>query len=917
MFVLALCLLLTAGLVFVTLGSRPLTSAELSRAVILIGLAGLAVWALTAWAAQAWLVQPLQKLHSLVTRLSRGDLSARLGGLGGPDEIAQLGRALDQLAAALEERQAGQRAAEEQLQASERRYRRLVELSPEAILIRHDDVIAFANLAGGRLFGATEPTQLVGRPFWDCVHPRALALARERLQPSDPDQNPAPIELRLLRLDESVFEAEVSVTALAYGGHAAAQVIIRDITARKQAEAALRESEARFRTMADHAPVLIWVAGLDAQRTFFNKPWLDFTGRPLEQEVGMGWTDGLHPDDYQRYLDAYLAAIKAGQSFELEYRLRRADGAYRWLVSIAVPRFQADGRPAGYIGTCFDLTERREAEEALRLSRDQFAFILQSAADGITAQDPSGHLRYANAAAARILGYASAEALLAVPWPEVLRQIEVFDEADQPFPLERLPGQRALHGMLKAAATVRLRPRSAGDERWLAIQATPVYNERGQVELVVNVFQDITGLRQAGIAQRLLAAAGRLLATRVDNAARLARVTRLVVPLLADWCALDIVDEAGAARRAAVTGTPSARARLAAGHPFELGAPSGASQVLRTGVSELYPFVPDSLLDAAARDEAHLQALRALELKSAMVVPLLARGRPLGALTFVRVESRRRFSRADLALAEELARRVALALDNARLYDEAQKLNTTLEQRVHTRTVQLSESNARLEESQAQLRRLSAHLQAAREEERLRIAREIHDEFGQVLAGLKMDVAWLQRSLAQPARAVTLKLEDMSVLIDATVQAVRRLSAELRPSLLDDLGLAAAIEWQLDEFRERTGLDCVLESRWQNGTLEASRATALFRIFQEALTNVARHAQARRVMVTLDASPDTLLLSIQDDGRGITEAEAQQVTAFGVLGMRERVHLLEGEIEIRGAPGQGTTIAVRVPLQRS
>ena len=744
----------------------------------------------------------------------------------------------------------------------------------------------------------------------------------------------------LVAATEKLRQGNLSIRAGSSGGGEIAQLseafntmaaeLEEQEVERKQSESALRESEERFRAMADNTPALIWVAEADGLRTFFNKPWLDFTGRTLRQEQGTGWADGLFDGDYQRYLDAYVVALKNRQSFELEYRLRRADGVYRWMVDSGVPSFTPDHQFAGFTGISLDITERHAAGVALRLSRDQFAIILQGAADGITAHDSTGRLHFANDAAARIFGFLTAEGLLATSWPDVLRKFELFDEAGQAFPFDDLPSQLALLGISKSSATIRLRPAAGGDERWLNIKATPILNERDQAQLAISIFQDITELKQAGVAQRLLAEAGRLLVTPLDNAARLADLTQLAIPLLADWCAMDVVNTSGSLLRAAVAGTASVMAVLPQAHPFELEAPNGVRQVVQTGESIVYPFIPDSLLQAAARDEAHLQALRALDLKSAMIVPLIARDRPIGAFTFVWAETQRRYGRTDLALAEELGRQVALALENVRLYDEAQQLNATLEQRVNIRTMQLQATNTklenqiterqevqrRLEESQSHLRRLSGHLQAAREEERLRIAREIHDELGQALAGLKMDVAWLQSNPAQPAGSISQKLEDMSVLIDATVKAVRRISTELRPSILDDLGLEAALEWQLAEFTERTGLGWTLESDLKTVELDSDRATALFRICQEALTNVARHANATRVHVRLEETADWLTLRIQDNGQGINEADRQKSKSFGLLGMQERVNLLEGTLDIQGRPHDGTTVTVEIPLKK-
>jgi PAS domain S-box-containing protein len=150
-----------------------------------------------------------------------------------------------------------------------------------------------------------------------------------------------------------------------------------DITARKAAEEALRESEQRFRTMADTAPVMIWMSGRDKECTFFNKPWLDFTGRTIEQELGDGWTAGLHPDDADRCMETYTSSFDARRSFEVVYRLRRADGEYRWILDTGVPRYQG-GEFEGFIGSCLDITERKQAEEALRKSEQQLRALAGS-----------------------------------------------------------------------------------------------------------------------------------------------------------------------------------------------------------------------------------------------------------------------------------------------------------------------------------------------------------------------------------------------------------------------------------------------------------------------------------------------------------------------------------------------------------
>jgi len=266
----------------------------------------------------------------------------------------------------------------------------------------------------------------------------------------------------------------------------------------------------------------------------------------------------------------------------------------------------------------------------------------------------------------------------------------------------------------------------------------------------------------------------------------------------------------------------------------------------------------------------------------------------------------------DKNLADHKASQALLAEMEAsltRLTSQLMAANASLEREIADRTGTEDE----FRRSTEQLRELSARLQTVREEERTHLARAIHDELGQALTGLKMDVAWLQKHLDQQQPALLEKTQAMSDLIDIIVQAVRRIATELRPGILD-LSLVATIEWQLQEFETRSGIEGKLISAPEETTLDVDGATTVFRIFQEILTNVARHAQATRIEVSVEENATFLTLQVQDNGRGMTESEIQSPKSIGLLGMRERARLREGEVQFQGTPGQGTTVTVRVPL---
>ncbi len=241
------------------------------------------------------------------------------------------------------------------------------------------------------------------------------------------------------------------------------------------------------------------------------------------------------------------------------------------------------------------------------------------------------------------------------------------------------------------------------------------------------------------------------------------------------------------------------------------------------------------------------------------------------------------------------------------LHDMNRMLNAELAERALT--------EQRLRASEENLRALAAHLQSVREEERIHIAREIHDELGQALTGLKFDLASFAKHFeSDEAKTRAVKQHALGISIDRIINSVRRIASGLRPEVLDEIGLAAAFEWQAREFQRRTGIRCLVAIDPNFVDPEKERSTALFRIFQELLTNVARHANATRVNVSLTEGKTALALSVEDNGRGIKDKEIESPRSLGFLGLRERVLAFGGMIDVKGDEGRGTRVSVTIPI---
>ncbi len=225
------------------------------------------------------------------------------------------------------------------------------------------------------------------------------------------------------------------------------------------------------------------------------------------------------------------------------------------------------------------------------------------------------------------------------------------------------------------------------------------------------------------------------------------------------------------------------------------------------------------------------------------------------------------------------------------------------------------EAEISLKRSSEQLRELSGHLQEVREEERLKISRDIHDELGQQLTGLKMDISWLKKKYLQDDPLVIDKFNDAILLVDETVKSIRRITAELRPSIIDDLGLNAALEWHINEFRDRIGIEVIYENSFDDTDIDPAISIGLFRMLQESLTNVAKHAQASQVKIKIERVNNTVKFCIQDNGVGFDMGAKQNDLSFGHMGINERVSKMKGKSSIKSKPDAGTTIEVTLPLK--
>jgi PAS domain S-box-containing protein len=572
----------------------------------------------------------------------------------------------------------------------------------------------------------------------------------------------------------------------------------------------------------------------------------------------------VHPEDQERVSNEITAALARGGRFGHVERIVRPDGTVRELETVGEVLKDDSGRPCGLIGTCRDVTEERRREEAIRLYADVFRHVqiglsvwrLDSPAD------PSSLRLVAYNAATEAATGLSLTGALGKTLPTI-------------FPPARVAPLLAMLGGVDDPTFVRELPTfSFGTSPRAPILSVKLF---GLPDHCVGLaLEDITVHARA---ERLQAGERQALEL-LAGGAPLGKILRVIVELIEELApetlaSVLLLDESGTKlEMGAAPSMPETFNRAVDGAPIGPASGScGTSAFLGAPV-----YVTDIAADplwADYRDLALTHGLRAC-----WSSPILANdGHVLGTFAIYYKEPREP-EQAAKDLISRAAHVAGIAIERRQLDDD--------------------------------LRALPARLEGIREEERTGIAREIHDELGQALTALKMDIAWVSRRV--PAGdAVAAKLAEMSRSADEILGSVRRISSELRPGVLDTLGLQAAIEWQAEEFQRRTGTPCGVRSGLGDVQLGRDLSTAVFRIFQEALTNIARHAGATEVVVQLGLERGNLKLEVSDDGVGLP-APAPRSGSLGLLGMRERARRLGGDCVIRDRTPRGTLVSLSLPL---
>ena len=605
----------------------------------------------------------------------------------------------------------------------------------------------------------------------------------------------------------------------------------------RRTRAELEASQARYFDLFDLAPVGFVILNETGLILETNLAETDLLGVARNALVNLPLTHFILPEDQDIYYHLRKRLFDTRTPQVCELRMLRANVSPFWAEMRVTTGQDANGMLVCR-AVMIDITERKQAEKALRESEEGYRTLFENSITGISQALPDGRLIRANTAYAHMYGYANPEEMLA----EVTNIGRLYaNPADREEVLRVLANKGILEP--KEMAVIR----RDGTRFYVLVGARVIRDSAGSLRCYQAVHVDITERKRAEEALR-----------KSQQLLEKTFTSLLDAIFIIDAGTTEIIDCNPASSRIFGYSRQEMLGRTTAFLNVDQASLEEFRQYLDPGVAEKgFLFLPEFRMkrkDGTVFPTEH------------SVVPLEnEQGKHIGWVSVVR----------------DITERVR--------------------------------AENELTQSHEQLHALTAYWQATVEAERAYIAREIHDQFGQSMTALKMDLTWLAKRLPEGDERVE-RIRGMNTLVDESIALMRRIATELRPNLLDDLGLSAALEWQAREFSGHSGISCKLNLPRQDLNLDPALSTTLFRIFQESLTNVARHAQATRIHATLQKKNQTVILTIRDNGRGITQSELEAPRSLGLLGLRERAAQWGGKTTIGGAAGKGTTVTVSIPL---
>ena len=717
--------------------------------------------------------------------------------------------------------------------------------------------------------------------------------------------------------------------------------------------------EQRLRAMVDTAPVLMWISGTDKLCTYFNKPWLDFTGRSLAEELGNGWAKGVHAEDLERYLVTYAQSFDRRETFRMDYRLRRHDGKYRWIRDLGVPRFNQDGSFAGYMGIGIDVSDRELAEQNLSRANERLHLALEAGKAGGWEWDiKSG----------RNLWFGKAHELVGISAEQYSSSIQEFWDRVHPEDRGWLRDaeQEAMRSHREFAPEFRVVWRD-GTVHWLRSQAQFFYGADGQAERMLGISVEVTeqkraqeALRESEERFRLAARAGRMFAYSWDATTDLLECSEGFAKILG-------VEPEATATGAAVSAMvhPDDKRRLAAAiakltveRPnlqiaYRLIRPDGVviwlernSRAYFDGQGKMKCLVgmvleiterkwaEEALRESEERLRLAAQAGRMFAYKWDVRTDEVSKSPEYNNILGLRTQSERttRPQFLDKVHPDDRPRLLAnlaeLSSENPNcqisfrvlrpdgavvwleksgraFFDDSGKMVSMIGMVVDITERKLAEEA---------LSSISQKLIEAQEQERARIARELHDDIGQRLALVAMGFDHIQQvAPVLPAEVLTRMRELQTQTKDLSAD-VQTMSRTLHPKL-EYLGLVAAMRSICDEFAGHQRVEVDFGSHDVPTPLPQEISLCFIRVLQEALQNAAKHSGVRHVEVELCGTPEEIHLSVRDSGRGFDLNAAIAGRGLGLTSMQERVRLLNGTVLIQSKPMGGTTVQVRVPVR--